>query len=47
MTMAQMGFFDLSDRYTNLDAKRDQLVQIDAIVPWRVFVRRLSGLADT
>ena len=26
--------FDLSDRYASLDAKRDPLVEIDAIVPW-------------
>ena len=37
LTMAQMGFFDLSDRYANLDAKRDPLVEIDAIVPWEEF----------
>ena len=35
--MAQIGFFDLSDRYASLDAKRDQLVEIDAIVLWEVF----------
>ncbi len=35
--MAQMGFFDLSDRYASLDAKRDPLVEIDAIVPWEEF----------
>jgi len=32
--MAQMGFFDLSDRYASLDAKKDPLVEIDAVVPW-------------
>lgn len=37
MTMAQIGFFDLSDRYASLDAKRDPLVEIDAIVPWEEF----------
>jgi IS5 family transposase len=37
MTMVQMGFFDLSDRYASLDAKRDPLVEIDAIVPWEEF----------
>ena len=37
MTMAQMGFFDLSDRYASLDAKRDPLVEIDVIVPWEEF----------
>ena len=37
MTMAQMGFFDLSDRYASLDAKRDPLLEIDAVVPWEEF----------
>ena len=32
--MAQMGFLDFSDRYASLDAKKDPLVDIDAIVPW-------------
>ena len=36
-TMAQMGFFDLSNRYASLDAKRDPLVGIDAVVPWEEF----------
>ena len=31
--MAQMGFFDLSDLSASLDAKRDPLVEVDAIVP--------------
>ena len=35
--MAQMGFFDLSDRYASLDAKRDPLVEIEAVVPWEEF----------
>lgn len=35
--MAQMGFFDLSDRYASLDAMRDPLVGIDAIVPLEEF----------
>ena len=35
--MAQMGFFDLSNRYASLDAKRDPLVEIDAAVPWEEF----------
>ena len=30
--MAQMGFFDLSDRYASLDAKKDPLVEINAVV---------------
>ena len=35
--MAQMGFFDVSDRYAGLDAKKDPLVEIDAVVPWEEF----------
>ena len=35
--MAQMGFFDLSDRYARLDAKKDPLLEIDAVVPWEEF----------
>jgi hypothetical protein len=37
MTMAQMGFFDLSDRCASLDAKKDPLVEIDAVVLWEEF----------
>jgi hypothetical protein len=29
--MAQMGFFDLSDRYASLDAKKDPLLEIGAV----------------
>ena len=35
--MAQMGFFDLSDRYASLDSKRDPLVEINAVVSWDEF----------
>jgi IS5 family transposase len=35
--MVQMGFFDLSDRYASLDAKKDSLVEINAVVPWEEF----------
>lgn len=35
--MAQMGFFDLSDRYASLDAKKNPLVEIGAVVPWEEF----------
>jgi IS5 family transposase len=35
--MPQMGFFDLSDRYASLDAKKDPLVEINAVVPWDEF----------
>src|SRR6056297_2538386 len=42
--MAQMGFFDLSDRYASLDAKRDPLVEIGAIVPWEEFRPALEAV---
>jgi IS5 family transposase len=35
--MAQMGFFDLSDRDASLDARNDALVEIDAVVRWEEF----------
>ena len=35
--MPQMGFFDLSDRYASLDAKKIPLVEINAVVPWDGF----------
>ena len=35
--MVQMGFFDLSDRYASLDAKKDPLIEINAVVPWDAF----------
>ena len=35
--MPQMGFFDLSDRYASPDAKKDPLVEINAVVPWDAF----------
>jgi IS5 family transposase len=37
VVMPQMGFFDLSDRYASLDAKKDPLVEINAVVPWEEF----------
>ena len=40
--MAQMGFFDLSDRYASLDAKRDPLLEINSVVPWEEFRRLLE-----
>ena len=30
--MGQMGFFDLGNRYSGLDAKNEP--QIDGVVPW-------------
>ncbi len=46
--MAQMGFFDLSGRYASLDAKKDGLVEIDAVVPWEEFCRdcQVDGVAE-
>ncbi len=35
--MPQMGFFDLSDRYASLDAKKDPPLEINAVVPWEEF----------
>jgi hypothetical protein len=35
--MAQMGFFDLSASYASLGAKKDPLVEIDAVVSWEEF----------
>ena len=35
--MAQMEFFDLSDRYASLDAKKDPLVEINETVRWEEF----------
>ena len=32
--MAQMGFFDVVERYAGLDAKKDPLLAINASVPW-------------
>ncbi len=37
MTMSQLGFFDIANRYADLDAKNDPLVKIDAVVPWKNF----------
>jgi IS5 family transposase len=37
MVMTQMGFFDLSDRHGSLDAKKDPLLEIDAVVPREEF----------
>jgi IS5 family transposase len=44
VAMAQMGFFDLSDRYASLDAKKDPLVATDAVVPWEEFRPTLEGI---
>jgi hypothetical protein len=35
--MAQMDFFDHSDRYASLDSKRDPMAKINAIIPRDAF----------
>ena len=42
--MAQMGFFDVENRYTALDAKHDPLVKFNAVVPWEAFRSRLENV---
>jgi hypothetical protein len=42
--MEQMGFFDLSDRYASLDAKKDPLLEIYAAVPWEEFRHTLEQI---
>jgi len=43
MKMSQLGFFDIANRYAELDAKNDPLVKIDAVVPWENFRPRLEA----
>jgi transposase, IS5 family len=43
MTMSQLGFFDIANRYAGLDAKNDPLVKIDTVVPWESFRVRLEA----
>ena len=42
--MGQLGFFDLDARYRGLDAKKDPLVVLNAVVPWEDFRARLSAV---
>ena len=42
--MGQPGFFDLGERYRGLDAKKDPLVVLNAVVPWEDFRARLSAV---
>ena len=42
--MGQSGFFDLGERYRGLDAKKDPLVFLNAVVPWEDFRARLSAV---
>ena len=41
--MGQMGFYDLANRYAELDAKNEPLVKIDEAVPWEDFRGRLDA----
>ena len=43
--MAQMGFFDVENRYAALDAKHDPLVKINAVVPWEASAGCLAQAA--
>src|SRR4051794_14617639 len=42
--MSQPGFFDLGERYRGLDAKKDPLVVLNAVVPWEDFRAQLSAV---
>ena len=44
--MGQMGFFDLGNRYSGLDAKNEPLLKIDGVVPWKTCARVLRRRAD-
>ena len=34
--MGQIGFFEVSKRYTGLDAKNEPLAKIDEVIPWGI-----------
>src|SRR3954452_5144101 len=42
--MSQPGFFDLGERYRGLDAKKDPLVVLNAVVSWEDFRAQLSAV---
>jgi hypothetical protein len=42
--MGQPGFVDLGERYRGLDAKKDPLVFLNAVVPWEDFCAQLSAV---
>jgi len=44
IVMGQMGFFDIEQRYARLDAKKDPLLALDAVVPWEQFRGRLESI---
>lgn len=41
--MKQPGFFDLSRQYEGLDAERDPVVAIAAVVPFELFLGKLKA----
>jgi IS5 family transposase len=41
--VGQLGFFDLSRRYAELDAKNDPLVLIATLVAWEAFRPKLKA----
>src|ERR1044072_4623631 len=42
--MGHPGFIDLGERYRGLDAKKDPLVVLNAVVPWAEFRDQLSAV---
>jgi IS5 family transposase len=42
--MSQLGFFDIANRYADLDAKSDPLLKIDSVVPWEDFRPHLEAV---
>ena len=42
--MGQMGFFDLGNRYSGLDAKNEPLLKIGGVVPWEDLRARLEAV---
>ncbi len=42
--MGQMGFFDLGNRYSGIDAKNEPLLKIDGVVPWEDLRARLEAV---
>jgi hypothetical protein len=42
--MGQPGFFDLGERYRGLDAKKDPLAFLNAVVTWENFRAQLSAV---
>ncbi len=42
--MSQLGFFDIANRYADLDAKNDPLLKIDSVVPWEDFRPHLEAI---